>query len=70
LTSASEEGPLKNLPKEKSLFDVTVIDECSQVKMTLLYFSFQAYFFSYQFQSTKNRGFKEDSWSTIWDGVD
>lgn len=32
LTSASTDGPLRNLPKDQSLFDVSVIDECSQVR--------------------------------------
>ena len=43
LTSASVDGgPLKNIPKEKSIFDVTVIDECSQV-MKNYYFIFKLF---------------------------
>jgi hypothetical protein len=39
LTTASEDGPLKNLPKEKA-FDVAVIDECSQVGWAIaIYYS-------------------------------
>lgn len=35
LTSAALDGPLRNLPKDRMFFDVTVIDECSQVKMKI-----------------------------------